>query len=286
MKDHMEHSDDHRFIPVTSVSSGIGQAVAPDIYCFPIQVVNVAFLGNPEKDEEWTLVDAGMPGSSDDIIQEVEKRFGSDRAPKSIVLTHGHFDHVGAIIELVEHWDVPVYAHELELPYLTGQKSYPDPDLTVEGGMVAKMSPYFPNEPVNLGNHVQSLPDDGTVPGMEGWKWVHTPGHTPGHVSFYREEDGSLLVGDAFITVKQDSLFKVMVQETEVNGPPRYLTTDWQGAWDSVKKLAALKPNLALTGHGHPMKGADLMEGLEHLVDQFDTIAIPDYGRYVDGKEH
>jgi glyoxylase-like metal-dependent hydrolase (beta-lactamase superfamily II) len=41
------------------------------------------------------------------------------------VLTHGHFDHVGSVIELADYWNVPVYAHKLELPYLVGQMDYP-----------------------------------------------------------------------------------------------------------------------------------------------------------------
>lgn len=79
---------------------------------------------------------------------------------------------------------MPVYAHELEIPYLTGQKSYPDTDPTVEGGLVARISPYFPNEPINLGQHVKPLPNDGSVPILKEWQWIHTPGHSPGHVSF------------------------------------------------------------------------------------------------------
>lgn len=108
----------------------------------------------------------------------------------------------------------------MEIPYLTGQKNYPDPDGTVEGGLVAKISPMFPNEGVHLGNHVKPLPDNGELPHLSEWKWIHTPGHSDGHISLFREKDRTLIAGDAFITVKQDSLAKVLVQEREVNGPP------------------------------------------------------------------
>lgn len=276
----MEYGSDYKYIPATSIGSGLGLEVLPDLYCYTIQIVNICLVGNPETND-FVLIDAGMPGSANEIISVTEERFGSNSRPKAIILTHGHFDHVGAIIELVKHWDVPVYAHELELPFLTGQMSYPKPDPTVEGGMVAKMSPLFPNEPIQLGNHVHMLPSDGSVPQLQGFRWVHTPGHTPGHVALFREQDRALIVGDAFVTVKQESLYKVLTQEMEISGPPRYLTTDWQAAWESVRTLQALKPTVAVTGHGMPMSGEILSNSLEKLVNEFDRIAIPDYGRYV-----
>lgn len=171
-----------------------------------------------------------MPNSAEEIISVVESRFGANSRPKAIILTHGHFDHVGSIIELVKEWKVPVYAHKLEIPFLTGRQSYPAPDPTVEGGMVAKISPLFPNEPIDLGDNVEALPSDGTVPHMTGFKWIYTPGHSPGHISLFRENDHALIVGDAFVTVKQEYLYKVLTQEQEISGPPRYLTTNWTAA--------------------------------------------------------
>lgn len=274
----MQYGSDYKYIPATSINSGNGIEVLPDVYNYTIQIANIQLIGNKD---EFVLIDAGMTGSAAEIISVVENRFGEQSRPKAIILTHGHFDHVGAVIELVQHWDIPVYAHQMEMPYLTGKKSYPEPDPTVEGGMVAKMSPMFPNEPINLGNHVQPLPDDSTVPFMSGFRWIHTPGHTPGHVSFYRESDRLLVVGDAFVTVKQEYLYKVITQEQEISGPPAYLTPDWDAAKASVMKLASLRPAIAVTGHGFPMSGQLLTESLERLAKDFDTIAKPDYGKYV-----
>jgi glyoxylase-like metal-dependent hydrolase (beta-lactamase superfamily II) len=276
----MNYGSDYKSIPATSIGSGIGIEVLPDLFSYTIQIVNIHLVGNP-KTNEFVLVDAGMPNSAEEIISVIEDRYGTNSRPKAIILTHGHFDHVGAIIELIEHWNVPVYAHELEMPFLVGQKSYPEPDPTVEGGMVAKMSPLFPNEPINLGNNVKPLPSDGSVPYMPGFKWIHTPGHSPGHVSLFRDNDRALIAGDAFITVKQEYLYEVLTQELDISGPPRYLTTDWKSAKESVIKLAALKPTVAVTGHGQPMSGELLTESLEKLVGNFDEIAKPEYGRYV-----
>ncbi|WP_035664544.1 MBL fold metallo-hydrolase [Halalkalibacter akibai] len=280
----MSYGDDYKYIPTTSATSGIGLEVLPDLYCYNVKIVNISLIGNPDT-KDFLLVDAGMPGSANEIITATEKRFGSSSRPKAIILTHGHFDHVGAILELVKHWNVPVFAHELELPYLTGIKSYPDPDPTVEGGLIAKISSLFPNEPINLGEQVQALPADGTIPFLPAFHWIHTPGHTPGHVSFFREADRSLIAGDAFVTVKQESLYSVLTQEQEISGPPRYLTPDWTAAWNSVRKLEQLNPAVAITGHGLPMEGELLKSNLQKLSNHFDQIAIPDYGKYVKPKD-
>ncbi|MEI3606346.1 MBL fold metallo-hydrolase [Pseudogracilibacillus sp. SE30717A] len=275
----MNYGKDYKYIPATSIASGSGIEVLPDLYQFTIQIVNIHMVGYPNK--EFVLIDAGMPMSADHIINAVDERFGKNSRPKAIILTHGHFDHVGALIELINRWNVPVYAHEKEIPYLTGEKSYPVPDATVEGGLVAKMSPIFPNEPIDLGKNIEVLPSDGTVPNLPEFKWIHTPGHSPGQVALFREKDRALIAADAFVTVKQEYLYKVLTQEHEISGPPRYLTTDWKAAKSSVEILAKLNPSVAVTGHGLPMAGEQLAESLNKLILHFDEIAKPEYGKYV-----
>jgi glyoxylase-like metal-dependent hydrolase (beta-lactamase superfamily II) len=285
MNSNMQQSDDNKFIPMTSVSSGIGREVRPDVYYYTNQIVNFVLVGNPAG-EDWVLIDAGMPKCASEVKDVFESRFGKHNKPAAIILTHGHFDHVGSLVGLLEQWgNIPVYAHPLEFPYLTGKKAYPEPDTTVEGGMLAKISSIYPHEPIDISSaNLLPLPEDGTVPHMPGWGWVHTPGHSPGHVAFFREQDRVLISGDAVITVKQDSMYRVLVQKEEVQGPPRYLTTDWQAVWDSVRRLTALQPQVIIPGHGTYMEGEELAKGLTKLANEFDTIAIPDYGRFVDGK--
>src|SRR5690349_6211290 len=69
-----------------------------------------------------------------------EEHFGMGGRPSAIVLTHGHFDHTGALEDLTREWDVPVYAHQFEMPYVTGRSNYPAPDPTVGGGLMALMA--------------------------------------------------------------------------------------------------------------------------------------------------
>lgn len=272
----------NRALPVTSTKSGTTQLVADHVYCYTNQIVNAYFVQTDTALNEWVLVDAGMPASGVKLLQVAEQLFGVDHQLKAILLTHGHFDHVGGIVSILERFPVPVYAHRLEMPYLTGQQHYPEPDASVEGGVLAKVSSIYPVEAIDISEHLHPLPADGTVPILSEWQWLHTPGHSPGHVSFYRKRDRVLLAGDAFVTVKQDSLYRVLTQHESVEGPPVYLTTDWEEAERSVQLLAALHPQIAATGHGQPLSGEALTTGLSKLAEQFQERAVPSHGRYVD----
>ena len=77
---------------------------------------------------------------------------------------------------------------------------------------------------------------------MPGWHWVFTPGHTPGHVSLFRAADRTLIAGDAFVTLRQESALAVLSRRQEVRRPPAYYTADWIAARHSVEKLAAYGP--------------------------------------------
>ncbi|HEV7329957.1 MAG TPA: MBL fold metallo-hydrolase [Flavisolibacter sp.] len=275
----MEQSKDNKAIPMTSIKSGKLREVAPDVAYYTNQIVNLVMIGKPG--DNWVLVDAGMPKSGDEIIKATEERFGINNSPSAIILTHGHFDHVGSIVDLVLEWNVPVYAHPMEVPFLTGEQAYPEPDTSVAGGMLAKISSYYPNEPVDIREALQMLPPDGSVPNLPGWQWIHVPGHSPGQVALFRQIDGLLISADALITVKQDSMYKVLVQKEEVCGPPVYLTTDWDAAYESVKRLEMLRPQTVIPGHGTAMQGEELKQGLERLLQNWNEFAVPDHGKWV-----
>ncbi len=255
----------------------------PDLATKRLLLVNVVFVGPAGAgDRQWVLVDAGLPGTAATIRAAAASRFGADSRPGAIVMTHGHFDHVGALESLAEQWDVPVYAHPHEHPYLNGQASYPPPDPSVGGGIMSTLSPLYPRGPVDVATRLHVLPEDGTLPLMPGWRWLHTPGHAVGHCSFWREADRALIAGDAVITTAQESAYSALSQEPELHGPPMYYTQDWPSARRSAEILAALEPETLITGHGRPMRGDAMRAALHTLAEDFDQVAHPPHAKYAD----
>ena len=223
----------------------------------------------------WVLVDAGLPGFAPLIRRHVE-RYYQGNPPEAIILTHGHFDHVGSAMELAQEWNVPIYCHRLDLPYLTGRSDYPPQDPTV-GGAIAMLSRAFPHSGHDFTERLECLPADGGVPGLPEWQWLHTPGHTPGHVSLFRERDRALISGDAVVSMNLDSWSSQVTHRRELSRFLAPLTTDWDQARRSLSVLAELDPLLLFTGHGAPLYGDRLPAELTRLMHMLE---VPEEGRY------
>jgi glyoxylase-like metal-dependent hydrolase (beta-lactamase superfamily II) len=258
--------------------------IAPGVCGLRIAFVNV--FGLAHQDGTWSLIDAALPFSASYIRRWAENQFSTP--PNALILTHGHFDHVSAARDLAEGWNIPIYAHPLEFPYLTGRKQYPEPNVGAGGGMMTLLSPLYPRGPIDVGDRLIGLAESGggidqvglaklrDLPELPGWSVLHTPGHTPGHVSFFRSSDRTLLVGDAFCTTKPESLYEAAVaQHPELHGPPAYFTSDWDAARASVLRLAILNPTTLAPGHGKPLAGDDIPARLHELLQHFDRIAVP-----------
>ena len=264
------------------------QEIAPGVAWTPISFVNAYFIGEPGG--PWAVIDTGIPGFGSKIRHVAAERFGKDSRPEAIFLTHGHFDHAGNALALADHWDVPVYAHRLELPYLNGHSDYPPSDPTV-GGAIAMFSRVLPHGARNLGGRLRPYApeaspsgdgtpggDGGPVPGFEGWRWIHTPGHAPGHVSFFRDADRTLIAGDAVVTMNMDSYFEMVAKQQEVSVGGSPFIYDWGAYERSVQTLAALDPAVLACGHGIPMTGSDVPGDLERFSA---NLTPPPHGRYV-----
>jgi glyoxylase-like metal-dependent hydrolase (beta-lactamase superfamily II) len=257
--------------------------VAQGVWGLKILFVNIYMIANRKGIANgWVLVDAGLKGSASKIASMAEALFGAGARPEAIILTHGHFDHVGALEDMLAYWPgVPVYAHQLELPYLTGESSYPPADPTVGGGLMTWLSWLYPVKPINIGDRVQALDTSGDIPELPEWKTIHTPGHTPGHISLFFKLNATLIAGDAFATTKAESAVYNLIFAQKLSGPPKYFTTDWAQAAQSVRKLYDLEPRVVAAGHGYAMRGKELAAALKQLADHFEDTAIPAHGRYV-----
>ena len=256
--------------------------VSQGVWGMKIIFVNVYVIANRRGfPKGWVLVDTGIKGSENKIIAMAESVFGPGAKPNAIILTHAHSDHTGSLEALLKIWDVPVYAHELELPYITGKSSYPPPDPTVGGGIMSLLSVLLRIKPINIGSRARAIDLENGISELPEWKIIHTPGHTPGHISLFLPLNTTLIAGDAFVTTHAESAIHVMASIKKLSGPPKYLTADWPAAAASVRKLAELEPRIAATGHGPVVRGREAQDTLKNLADHFESIAVPESGRYV-----
>ncbi len=248
--------------------------IAPDVGWLPISFVNVYFIGRPGG--PWLLVDAGLPGRAKQIHAAAEARFGAGSKPEAIILTHGHFDHAGSAAQLAAKWDVPIYAHRLEMPYLTGQSPYPPADPTI-GGAIAFLSRFMPSGAYDFSGTIRTL-EGKELPGLTGWEWLATPGHSPGHISLFRPADRVLLAGDALASMNMDSWSGLISGRQVLARAGAPFNCDWEATRASVERLAELHPNVVGCGHGIPISDYDLPGRMERFAGRF---RAPRKGRYV-----
>lgn len=109
----------------------------------------------------------------------------------------------------------------------------------------------------------RSLEPGNRVPSLAGWQWIATPGHTPGHVAYFRPQDRVLISGDAVVTLKLNSAFGLLLRRPGLSGPPWYTTWSGSAAVESIRVLARLEPAVLASGHGKPMIGAETAVALK-----------------------
>jgi len=213
----------------------------------------------------WVLIDAGWARDGARIEMAAKALFGADTSPAAILLTHCHPDHAGSALRLARVWDCKVYMHPDELPIASGdfaamQACAGPLDRFVVLPLMRAMGSQR-REAVLAGSSLTEVarafePGAG-VPGLPGWDCVPTPGHTPGHVSYFRPSDRVLISGDALMTLKVNSWSGLLLQRPGLSGPPWYTTWNRRAAKDSVEALARLEPAVLAGGHGLPLTGPE-----------------------------
>ncbi len=229
----------------------------------------------------WVLIDTAWPHRGQLIRAAAVSVFGAGTRPEAIMLTHIHPDHSGSALELARVWDLPVHVHPDEMVLAPGGY-LPEYGNPLDRWLVAPVLRLMPRRAVEASRARSSL--EGTarafdpaagVPGLPGWQAVHTPGHTPGHVAFFRPGDRVLITGDAVLTVNLNSLRALLAGEHRVSGPPRISTWDWTAARHSVAALARLRPDVLACGHGRPMTGTRAAADLASFASGLSRQPLP-----------
>ena len=225
--------------------------------------------------EAWVLIDASWPHRGQEIRMAAESVFGTGTRPAAILLTHIHPDHSGSALELARLWHLPVHVHPDELPLASG-RYLPEYGNPLDRWLIAPLLRLMPRRRVeestarsSLEGTAKALDPAAGVPGMPGWQCVEVPGHTPGHVAFFRSTDRVLITGDAILTVNLNSVPDLLSRRRRVSGPPYISTWNWAAARESVAVLARLRPDVLAPGHGEPMTGALTAQRLTSFADRF-----------------
>jgi len=211
----------------------------------------------------WILIDAAWENDGPRIQAAVRSLLGPGRTPSAILLTHAHPDHDGSARELARAWGCPILVHPAEIPIASGDFAamarYAGP---LDRWLILPLMRAIGRrrrEAIlagsSLAGMVQPLRPGGGIPGMEGWEWVHTPGHTPGHVAYVRARDRVVISGDALVTLKVDSWSGLLLGEQGLSGPPWYTTWDREATRASIGEIADLEPSILAGGHGLPLAG-------------------------------
>ncbi|MFJ7978063.1 MBL fold metallo-hydrolase [Peribacillus sp. NPDC096379] len=138
--------------------------------------------------ETAVLIDTGFPGQIEDLRVAMNKVRVSFDKLKVVILTHQDIDHIGSLPEILQECgnNIKVYAHDLDKPYIQG-----DLPLLKDGHL----------DTPQKGKVDDTLKDGQELPYCGGIRVIHTPGHTPGHISIFLKQSKTLIAGDAMYSV-------------------------------------------------------------------------------------
>ena len=190
-----------------------------------------------------TLIDTGMRGSQRRILSTLRRLGHPPAVLRRILITHADGDHAGAAAALVAACGAVVYASATEAAALaTGR---PSRDINLHGGwrLIYSLVRPFLSIPRLAG--AQVLHEGECLPGLGGLVVIETPGHTPGHLSFYAPAAGVLFAGDS-----------IAFRNGRMRRPFTLATWDEELALASLRKQAALRPTIVCLGHGPVVRNA------------------------------
>lgn len=213
-------------IEVMQISQGIHQ--------IPGTVANVFLIVEPDG---LTLIDCGLPRSADKILRYVHSLGREARDIRRILITHADDDHYGSLAELQAASGAQVFASPLEAQAIARGNISRPLKLNAALRLVFALSrPFIRARPCTVHHTVKN---DQCLNHLGMLKVIETPGHTPGHISFYAPSQGILFAGDSLRSIDGR-----LVVSSGIN------TWDERAALESARKQAALQPRIVCVGHG------------------------------------
>lgn len=188
-----------------------------------------------ETEKGWLIVDTGLPGQENKILNYLTKLDIQPSMLALIILTHGDIDHIGCIKALKKALGTKTAIHSADAAVLAGKRPFKTINNFLKPAVKVMFSllPYKPVEPDIL------LEDDSN---LYGWQVIHTPGHTPGSISLF-QPGKCIVVGDALRTDRQGNPRPIS----------RRICLDLAQARQSLIKISELNYEVLLPGHGEPM---------------------------------
>jgi len=202
---------------------------------------NAYVIGSGNK---YLLVDSGVAKDATSIMTELEGAGFSLANLVGLVLTHTHSDHSGGAPKIISETGVPVFAHKDEVPYI--EKLMDLPVGSAWRRSLLWLSDHFimRREPCQVDYKLEHLEQ---IEGFSGLQTLHTPGHTPGSLSLYHQDEKFLLCGDALFNANP------ITGKPGLRLPLKVVTLDNDVAYESVVYLASLDVEVLCCGHGEPI---------------------------------
>jgi glyoxylase-like metal-dependent hydrolase (beta-lactamase superfamily II) len=216
--------------------------VAPDVFqlsSLPNNSINVYIIGD-------VLIDAGTRWAGPGILRQIKGRKITAHS-----LTHVHADHQGSSKAICQTLNIPLYCGKADAPAMESgnmEKQIPRNALTRLFDVVWT----GPGHPV-----ARNLTEGDEV---GGFTVLDVPGHSPGHIAYWRERDRVLILGDVIANLN------FLTFQTQLGEPPTIFTLNPAQNRASARKLAALRPAVVCFGHGKPLyDGAKFVDFVERL---------------------
>jgi glyoxylase-like metal-dependent hydrolase (beta-lactamase superfamily II) len=200
----------------------------------PSNLINVYLI-------EDVLIDAATRWDAPSLLKQL-----TNTPLSQVALTHCHPDHQGAVKRICETRGIPLACHEVDVASMEGRVPMQPRNVAAQFVGLVFAGPAYP---------VQRVLHDGDE--IAGFRVIHTPGHTAGHVIYFRESDRVAIAGDVLNGIN------IFTGKVGLHEPPAIFTLDREENHRSIRKLAQLRPSLVCFGHGPVLYD---MEQLDRFV--------------------